>query len=76
MEEKDKQIKKLFIKTVLFFNLSMGIWLAACLLGDEINKCNTTLAVLSLIPALFYLIYAYKLNTALEMDKYFAKIFY
>lgn len=69
--EKEKQVKKLLIRTVVFFILAIAIWLAACLLSDETNKCNTILAALSLIPTLFYIINAYKLNTLLEIEKYF-----
>jgi hypothetical protein len=66
---KEKRVKKLLVRTVLFFILTIACWVAACLLGDENNHYNTVLAILSLIPGVCYLVCAYQLNTALRVDK-------
>lgn len=70
----EKQVKKLFIRTVLFFSLTVVIWVAVCLLKTEDNYFNTVLGVISLIPTTFYVVYAYKLNTALEIDRHYTRL--
>ena len=70
----EEQVKKLFIRTVLFFNLTIVVWVAACLLGNENGHFNTILGAISLIPTTFYVVYAYKLNTVLEIDRHYTKL--
>lgn len=70
-----KQIKKLFIRSIIFFNLTMVFWIVACLLGDETALYNTILAFSSLIPGAFYVYYAYNLLTELGIDKFYTKFY-
>ncbi|MBA4701451.1 MAG: hypothetical protein H2212_18720 [Ruminococcus sp.] len=72
--KKKKEVKKLLIRSIVFFNITIVVWIAACLQIDETNTYNTILAFLSIIPTAFYVVYAYKLNTLLEIDKYFTRL--
>lgn len=71
--QNNKQIKKLFIRAIIFFNITLAFWIVACLLGDKTAPYNTILAFGSLIPGTFYVVNAYKLQIALGMDQFYTR---
>ncbi|MDF2523365.1 MAG: hypothetical protein K0R31_1006, partial [Clostridiales bacterium] len=64
----ERNIKKLFICTVISFNLVITILLIIFLVVD--SNYGTDLSIVSLIPCVCYLVYGKKLLDALGIEKF------
>ena len=65
----ERNIKKLFIYTVISFNLVIAIWLIIFLVVD--SNYGTDLSIVSLIPCVCYVVYRKKLLNELGIEKFY-----
>lgn len=70
----EKNIKKLFFRTIVSLFLFVAISLVVALFKEVDSIYSTILFVISLIPYAFYIINGVKLLKAFEKDKFYSKI--
>lgn len=69
-----RQIKLLLIRTLVFFLLTVAIWIVAFFFTSESIQFNKTLAAISILPGVCYVVYAFKLLTVLGIDGLYPRI--